>query len=155
MPVYRNGEIEAAKAVRAQVEREQRSRLLQEEKRLFEYCLPHEDVERHLYRDQSGTIRKYETQGGSDDSSVRRSFYYDLSGVLRFALVEIHAVHGGQVEYRTYFNAEGVKLGEERNARASGYATPETLPSSMFVLKPDQEFGKASSCPEVKGYSRR
>lgn len=62
-----------------------------------------------LFADSSGTPRKYKVEGGSDDSAGEVTYYYDASGVLRFAFAITNAVNGTQREDRAYFDSAGVQ----------------------------------------------
>lgn len=63
-----------------------------------------------LFDDSSGTPRKYEVEGGSDDSAGEATYYYDAHGVVRFAFAITNAINGTQREDRAYFDSAGVKL---------------------------------------------
>ena len=51
--------------------------ILKTSERKLSYCQPYEDTLRKLTVDSRGIARKYETQGGSEDSSLTIEHYYD------------------------------------------------------------------------------
>ena len=86
------------------------------------------------FRDASGRIRKFVTEGGSEDSAYTASQYYDSAATLRFIFVTAGAVNGAQAEYRVYFNAAGKKIWENRTLTTKqGYTFPETWPDDAIA----------------------
>ena len=53
--------------------------------------------------------------GGSDDSAVTYSYYYDKDGKLRFVYIQGGAVNGTHIQHRIYFEANGTKIWKSRN----------------------------------------
>jgi hypothetical protein len=72
------------------------------------------DTERTLYLDPDGAVRSYHTGGGSDDSAIQGTYYYDRHGRLRFVFATAGAVNGTVIEYRIYLSKSGARLWEER-----------------------------------------
>ena len=109
-------------------------------------CLNVPDTVRTAWRDSRGVIRKYTTEGGSDDSALSVSQYYGPDGRLSFALVQAGAVNGTQVEARLYYGTAGNLLRQdERTVHGSGY--PFGLLARNVVQFPDVAFNAPRPCP--------
>src|SRR5262245_27136537 len=80
-------------------------------------------VQATFYDDSSGRVRKYQLSGGSDDSAVDTSYYYDKNGKLRFVFQSLRAVNGTDMETRTYFDEQGTMLYQGRVPPCSICAT--------------------------------
>lgn len=117
--------------------------------RIFEYCKPYVDMERHLYTNQQGSPRLYIFSGGSEDSSVTTETYYDTQGRLRFAFIRAGAVNNTTIEHRIYFSIKGKKLWENRKQlTGEGYTFPELWPINTLPKKPLKAFSAAHPCLE-------
>lgn len=128
---------------------------LRMKKRTFEYCEPGADTARVIGSDAQGRVRFYQTEGGSEDSSLKFEHYYDENGRLRFVFITGGAVSGSQLEHRIYFDAEGKRIWEEHKATAPGYTWPEVWPEEQLQINdPEAKFASASLCPEVKPRAR-
>ncbi|WP_407571056.1 hypothetical protein [Deinococcus altitudinis] len=109
-------------------------------------CLNVFDAVRTAWKDGRGVIRKYTTEGGSEDSALTVSQYYGPDGRLSFALVQAGAVNGTQVETRLYYGPAGNLLREdERTVHGPGY--PFGPPARNVVQFPDVAFGAPRPCP--------
>jgi hypothetical protein len=124
-------------------------------RRSFEYCEPGEDTLRVIGTDAQGRVRFYQTEGGSDDSSLKFEHYYDEAGRLRFVFITGGAVSGSKLEQRIYFDADGKRIWEEQHATAPGYTWPEAWPEDQLQISdPAAKFSSGSPCPEIKARAR-
>lgn len=87
-----------------EIEENIKSQLFESLKVDYEYDEPYDDTEREYYLDSNQLIRKFVKFGGSGDSALKRSFYYDSKGNLIFFFAEGGAVNGTSIEHRIYFN---------------------------------------------------
>jgi hypothetical protein len=125
------------------------------QKRSFEYCEPGEDTLRVIGTDAQGRVRFYQTEGGSEDSSLKFEHYYDEAGKLRFVFITGGAVSGSKLEQRIYFDAGGKRIWEEQRATAPGYTWPEVWPEDQLQISdPAAKFASGSPCPEIKARAR-
>lgn len=118
--------------------------------RNFEYCTPYEDTSRALFQDDKNIIKCYLSEAGSEDSTIYQESFYDDNKILRFAFITGKAYNGTVIEYRTYFNENGIKIWENQ-ARISGpgYTFPTKWPDSEYVQNPNETFNKKNDCPEM------
>jgi hypothetical protein len=133
-------------------------------KREFEYCESYEDTLRRIAVDSKGTVRYYEKQGGSDDSSLTFKHYYDESGQLRFVFIKGGAVNGAVLEHRIYLDEKGNRIWEEHKyLKGPEYFFPEVWPDSqredntappIQKTEPAKAFSAVSQCDEKKSRSR-
>ena len=101
--------------------------------------------------DSRGTVRNYYYDSGSDDSMVRRDFYYDNNGKLRFAFIKGGAVNGTKIEHRIYFDPAGKRIWEiQKLVEGAGYTFPrDTWPDDEIVYDPIKAFNASNICKEV------
>jgi hypothetical protein len=133
-------------AIRAQI----RAKRLIESKSKFEYCEPYADVLRVMHTDDRGVVRHYSVEGGSEDSSVRRDFYYDDQGRLRFALIEARAANDTLMRYRIYCDRSGRRIHEsQEHVRGPGYPFPSALSEQDLIRTPLQAFHSANPCQAI------
>lgn len=133
-------------AIRARI----RAKRLIESKRKFEYCEPYADALRVMHTDNQGVVRHYSVEGGSEDSSVRRDFYYDDQGRLRFALIEGRAANETLMRYRVYCDRHGRRIHEsQKHVRGPGYPFPSALSEQDLIRTPLQAFHSANPCPAI------
>lgn len=130
-------------------------KLVRKEKN-FEDCEPYQDTVRIVYADSRGTIRNYYVDAGSDDSMVRRDFYYDKDGKLRFAFIRGGAVNGTKIEHRIYFDPSGKRIWEiQKLVEGPGYTFPQdTWPDDEIVYDPIRAFSASNICKEEVVKSR-
>jgi hypothetical protein len=121
-------------------------------KRSFEYCEPYEDTVRLIATDSQSRARFYQTEGGSEDSSLKFEHYYDERGRLRFVFITGGAVNGSHMEHRIYFDETGKRIWEEQALKKGpGYTWPEVWPDDQLQINdPAAKFISQSSCPEIK-----
>lgn len=126
-------------------------------KREFEYCEPYEDTLRRISVDSRGIARRYEKQGGSEDSSLTWQHYYDDSRRLRFVFISGAAVNGAHLEHRIYFDESGQRIWEDHKyAKGPEYSFPEVWPDEQLQkVDPAKAFAVASRCPERKASKRK
>ena len=147
--------IKEVRAVYQEVKAGLSRRSLARKRRMFEYCEPYADTVRAIATDAKGRVRFYQTEGGSDDSSLTFEHYYDEAGRLRFVFITGGAVSGSKLEHRIYFDADGKRIWEEHSATAPGYTWPEVWPEEQLQTSdPGTKFASDSPCPEVKGGAR-
>jgi len=125
-------------------------KLTRKEKK-FEDCEPYQDSVRIMQIDSRGTVRNYYYDSGSDDSMVRRDFYYDNNGKLRFAFIKGGAVNGTKIEHRIYFDPAGKRIWEiQKLVEGAGYTFPrDTWPDDEIVYDPIKAFNASNICKEV------
>ena len=76
-----------------------------------------------VVRDSTGTIRRLQSSGGTEDHAETHRYYYDAAGRLRFAFFTLGAVNGTQREERVYYAGDGgVVRSLVRLVRGPGYA---------------------------------
>ncbi|HUQ31824.1 MAG TPA: hypothetical protein VM095_06880 [Pyrinomonadaceae bacterium] len=144
--------IKAIRTIVQSVKTGMTSKRLTTKKRSFEYCEPGEDTLRVLAIDSHSRARFYQTEGGSEDSSLKFEHYYDEQGRLRFVFITGGAVNGSQMEHRIYFDETGKRIWEEQTLKKGpGYTWPEVWPDDqMQINDPAAKFTSKSSCPEIK-----
>lgn len=99
------------------------------------------DNDRTLFISSQGHARKYVVAGGSGDSSVTRTLYYDAEGRLRFVFVEAGAVNGSALEHRVYFNEKGERIWETHEyTEGPGYTFPHEWPDEDLPRDPVAAF---------------
>ena len=127
-----------------------RAEKLIESKRTFEYCEPYADTLRVMHADNRGVIRHYRVEGGSEDSSVRRDFYYDGQGRLGLALIEGRAANDTLMRYRIYYDREGHRIRvSHKQVRGPGYTFPSALSEQDVIRDPLQAFHSKNPCLEI------
>jgi hypothetical protein len=147
--------IQAVRTVVASVNSELAKKTLKVSAREFEYCEPYEDTLRRKAVDSKGLVRRYETQAGSDDSSLTWQHFYDEAGRLRFVFITGGATNGAQLEHRIYFDEGGKRIWEEHKyVKGPEYTFPEVWPDDQLQKKPAGAFTAKSPCPELKGKGR-
>jgi hypothetical protein len=121
-------------------------------KRAFEYCEPGEATLRVMATDARGRVRFYQTEGGSEDSSLKFEHYYDEAGRLRFVFITGGAVNGSELEHRIYFDEAGKRIWEEQAyKKGPGYTWPEVWPENeLQISDAGVKFSSKSLCPEAK-----
>jgi hypothetical protein len=101
------------------------------------YDQPYVDTLRVASVDRSGVIRKLVTAGGSDDSVLRFTYYYDHVGRLRFVFITGGAVNGTLIGHRIYLDTEAQKLWEMQTLlEGPGYTFPRVWPLDRLVFDP-------------------
>ncbi len=118
-----------------------------ERKLITENCHHENDTVRILYTDAQGVHRLYQGSGGSEDSMVKRSFFYDQNGKLRFSFIRGSASNGTVLEYRIYFSPQGKQIWAMRKKTGGpGYTFPEEWAEDDFVRNPLEAFNEADPC---------
>ena len=119
----------------------------QERKFITENCHHEKDTVRTLYTDAQGIHRLFQGAGGSEDSKVHRSFFYDVNGKLRFSFIRGGASDGTVLEYRIYFSPEGKKIWSmKKKTGGPGYTFPDEWSEEDFVRDPLATFNEADPC---------
>jgi hypothetical protein len=138
--------VREAERTAQQIERELAQAPLTRERRAFAHCPPLGLVHER-WRDASGITRRYVVDGGSDDSRVKFTHYYDRLGRLRLIVVEAGAVNGTQIRDRIVFALDGSRLSETRRRLAGpGYAWQTPWPDTFVVRNPDRAFAAQTPC---------
>jgi hypothetical protein len=134
-------------------------KVLKTKRRVFEYCEPGADTKRTIATDAKGRARFYETEGGSEDSSLKMEHYYDERGRLRFVFITGGAVNGSQLEHRIYFDETGKRIWEKQTyTKGPGYTFPTVWPDDQLQLKGEgalEQFIFTSPCPEQRAPGKR
>jgi hypothetical protein len=144
--------VQAVRAIVASVNAGLSKKTLKVSVREFEYCEPYEDTLRKKAVDPKGLVRMYETQAGSDDSSLTWQHFYDEAGRLRFVFITGGATNGAQLEHRIYFDEAGKRIWEEHKyKKGPEYTFPEVWPDDQLQKQPAGAFTAKSPCPELKG----
>jgi hypothetical protein len=148
--------IKAVRAIVASINAGLSKKTLKVSVRKFEYCEPYEDTLRRKAVNSKGLVRMYETQAGSDDSSLTWKHFYDEAGRLRFVFITGGATNGAELEHRIYFDEDGKRIWEEHKyVKGPEYTFPEVWPDDQLQLKdPAGAFAAKSPCPGVKGKGR-
>lgn len=148
----RHPQIKAIRQVVESVNAGIRKSVFKSSKRVFEYCEPYEDTLRKIAVDSSGVVRRYEKQGGSEDSSLTWEHYYDRAGRLRFVFISGGAANGAHLEHRIYFDEGGRRIWESHKyTKGPGYSFPEVWPDDQLQkADPANAFKATSKCPETK-----
>jgi hypothetical protein len=130
-----------------------RKSIFKTSKRVFEYCEPYEDTLRKIAVDSSGLVRRYEKQGGSEDSSLTWEHYYDSAGRLRFVFISGGAANGARLEHRIYFDEGSQRIWESHKyTKGPEYTFPEVWPDDQLQkADPANAFKADSKCLETKG----
>jgi len=125
--------------------------------RRFEYCEPYEDTVRRRVVDSRGVVRRYDRDGGSEDSALTLRHYYDSQGRLRFVFITGGAVNGASLEHRIYFDENAQRIWEEHKyVKGPKYTFPEVWPDEQLQKSdPAKAFAAVSPCKETKARSRR
>jgi hypothetical protein len=101
------------------------------------YSGPYIDDMRQAFFDSKGKIRKLVTSGGSEDSSLTFTSYYDKDGRLRFVYIVGGAVNGTGIQHRIYLDAAGAKIWEiQKLVEGPGYTFPAEWPLEQLVFDP-------------------
>ncbi|HEX8922999.1 MAG TPA: hypothetical protein VF766_16105 [Pyrinomonadaceae bacterium] len=148
----RHPQIKAIRAIVQSVKTGMLRKSLKTKKRAFEYCEPGEDTVRMIATDSRGRARFYQSEGGSEDSSLKLERYYDEAGRLRFVFITAGAVNGSELEHRIYFDATGKRIWEEQTLKKGpGYTWPQIWPEGeLQISDAGGKFASKSPCPEVK-----
>ncbi|MBU2591922.1 MAG: hypothetical protein ABH867_03775 [Patescibacteria group bacterium] len=127
--------------IRDEIESEIGSKLLKVETREYEYSQGWWEALRVRYTDENGTIRKYTSSGGSDDSSHTYDYYYDQKGEVRFVLIRIGTVNGSMLDHQTFFDENGFKIWElHEYLSGPGSPLPEEWPLEGLIYTPEVAF---------------
>jgi hypothetical protein len=149
--------IKAVREMVAAVDGGMKKGILKASTRRFEYCEPYEDTVRRRVVDSRGVVRRYDREGGSEDSSLTLRHYYDPQGRLRFVFITGGAVNGAQLEHRIYFDENAERIWEEHKyPKGPEYSFPEVWPDEHLQKSdPAKAFAAVSPCTEAKARSRR
>src|SRR6185436_6235857 len=149
--------IKAVRGIVAAVDAGMKRGVLKTSTRTFEYCEPYEDTIRRSTVDSGNIVRRYDREGGSEDSSLTLRHYYDPQGRLRFVFITGGAVNGAQLEQRIYFDENGERIWEEHKyTKGPEYTFPEIWPDEQLQKSdPAKAFAAVSPCKEVKSVPRR
>lgn len=144
--------IKAIRAIVQSIKSGMSRKSLTTKRRAFDYCEPGADTARMIATDAQGRARFYQTEGGSEDSSLKVEQYYDETGRLRFVFITGGAVNGTQLEHRIYFDETGKRIWEEQTfTKGPGYTFPQVWPEEDLVMTDASgKFSAASPCPEAK-----
>jgi hypothetical protein len=150
-------QIKLVRAIVESIQKETAKGVFKTSQQKFEYCDSYEDTLRKLTVDGQGVARRYETQGGSDDSSLTTEHYYDSSGRVRFVFISGGAVNGSVLEHRIYFDETGKRIWEEHKyLKGPGYTFPEVWPDERLqISQPAAAFAAKSPCPAEKSKARK
>ena len=153
----RHPQIKAIRQVVETVNAGIRKSIFKSSTRVFEYCEPYEDTLRKMAVDSSEVVRRYEKQGGSEDSSLTWEHYYDSAGRLRFVFIFGGAANGAHLEHRIYFDEGGRRIWESHKyTKGPGYSFPEVWPDDQLQkADPANAFKATSKCPETKSREPR
>lgn len=148
----RHPQIKAVRQVVESVNAGIRKSIFKSAKRVFEYCEPYEDTLRKIAVDSIGVVRRYEKQGGSEDSSLTWEHYYDSAGRLRFVFISGGAANGARLEHRIYFDEGSQRIWESHKyTKGPEYSFPEVWPDDQLQKSdPANAFKADSKCPETK-----
>ncbi len=108
----------------------------------FGYNEPYDDTEREYYIDSNNIIRKFIKFGGSGDSAIKRTFYYDSKGHLIFFYAEGGAVNGTSIEHRIYFENQKRIWEIHKLIKGPGWAFPETWEENDLEYNPVEYYLK-------------
>lgn len=110
----------------------------------YQVCLPAGKqsfgLERTVYLDERGRIRKYVVEEGNDDSAYRLEHEYDEQGRLRFSVGTAGAASGASFTERLYFGESGALIGRERGEFGGVYEFRPGWPDDNVVRQPDLDF---------------
>ncbi|HSM92287.1 MAG TPA: hypothetical protein VLT47_05315 [Anaeromyxobacteraceae bacterium] len=107
---------------------------------------PAAETRRVVYRDTRGRIRKFVTEGGSDDSAYRLEHQYDEDGRLRFVFGRAGAVNHAVVEHRLYMDEGGGVLWRDRRQEGPAYTFAEEWPDAFLVREPGRAWEAPKRC---------
>lgn len=102
--------------------------------------------DRIAYRDRDGTVRKYVTIEGTDDSVYKLEHQFDEKGRLRFAFGTSGAINGALVEFRLYFAPDGTLIWRDRKETGPGYTFMEGFPEAGVVRDPGLDWSAPARC---------
>lgn len=102
--------------------------------------------DRVAYRDRDGTVRKYVTIEGTDDSVYKLEHQFDEKGRLRFVFGTSGAVNGAVVEYRLYFAPDGALICRDRRETGPGYTFVDGFPEASVVRDPGRDWSAPARC---------
>jgi hypothetical protein len=104
------------------------------------------ETQRIVFRDSERRIRKFVSEGGSDDSAYRLEHQYDEHGRLRFAFGRSGGVSDTVVEHRLYFAENGTLLWKDRRQLGPGYTFLDDWPEEYLVRDPARAFDAPKQC---------
>lgn len=107
---------------------------------------PASETRRTIFRDPAGRIRKFVTEGGSDDSAYRLEHQYDERGRLRFVFGRSGAFNMTVVEHRLYFGDGGGLIWKDRRQEGPGYTFADEWPDAFIVHDPLRAFAAPKKC---------
>jgi hypothetical protein len=118
----------------------------------FEDCEDGYEVYRRITVDAQGVVRRYETQGGTEDHLLTFQHYYDESGRISFVYIIGGAANGTRIQHRIYFDESGKRIFEaHKNVTGPGYPGFSDYPDDeLSISRPAEDFAAASQCPEIK-----
>jgi hypothetical protein len=123
----------------------------------FEDCEDGYEVYRQITVDTKGVVRRYETQGGTEDHLLTFEHYYDESGRISFVYIIGGAANGTRIQHRIYFDENGKRIFEShKNVTGPGYPGFSDYPDDeLSISRPAEDFAAASQCPEIKSKAKR
>jgi hypothetical protein len=108
---------------------------------------PYEDAKRTLAKDKKGRVVRYTREGGSDDSYMKWSFYYDVDSHLLFVFISAGAVNGAQFEGRIYLSKEKTRLWEKYGYKTDqNYTFDYPAEDKDLICNPDSAFISPVNC---------
>ena len=130
--------------------------ILKTSQKRFEDCEGGYEVYRRITVDANGVVRRYETQGGSEDHLLTFQHYYDESGRISFVFIIGGAVNGTRIQHRIYFDENGKRIWEaHKNVTGPGYPGFSDYPNDeLSISRPAEDFAAASQCPEIKSKAK-
>jgi len=137
--------IQSARAVYAQVTKSLAQHRLDHRRRYsVDECYDWSEL--RLATDATNTARYFYCEGGGQDSTQRQSFYYDTSGILRFALLAGAAVTDSTIETRVWFDEEGHEIYRTNEEHGPGWTWINDDPDTL-IRNPKERFEKGmGSC---------
>jgi len=97
-------------------------------------------LERAVYLDERGRIRRYVVVRATDDVTYRLEHDYDAQGRLRSCLATAAAATGAEVTERLFFSAAGALVAREPIAASGRYGFARGWPENGVVRDPDADF---------------
>jgi hypothetical protein len=103
-------------------------------------------LERIVFRDETGRVRKYVSFAGTDDSGYTLEHQFDERGRLRFVYAKSAAVNHTVREDRIYFDEDGRRIWTNRHETGPGYAFTPEFPETYIVRDPEVTWSAKPKC---------
>lgn len=97
-------------------------------------------LERSVFMDERGRVRRYVLAEGDDASTSRLEQLHDEAGRLRYAVGSLGAMSGASLKVTVFLAEDGAVLWTDRVRSGPAHPFPEAWPEDALVRDPSKDF---------------